>query len=277
MASPGRRSPCPDADCAGEVAIAATHCFLAPHYDDVALSCGGTVALLAGQGARPLVVTVFGGDPRDAPLTGFARWQHERWGTGAGDTIATREAEERAAAAILGCVTTALPYLDAIYRGDQYLSDDALFGPVAPADAPLIAQIAADMYALLAPGGTLYVPLAAGNHVDHQLVYIVGRQLAAGGVRVLAYEDCPYGLIGTALAERLAAVAGELGAPDVRPVGAALATRLAAIDAYQSQLPTIFRFFADWRAAITDAAQAIGGAAGPAERFWPLVQAPDQD
>ncbi|MGN6673994.1 MAG: PIG-L deacetylase family protein, partial [Thermomicrobiales bacterium] len=74
MASLGRRSPCPDAYRAGEVAIAATHCFLAPHYDDVALSCGGTVALLAGQGARPLVVTVFGGDPSSVTLTTFARW-----------------------------------------------------------------------------------------------------------------------------------------------------------------------------------------------------------
>jgi LmbE family N-acetylglucosaminyl deacetylase len=222
-------------------------------------------------------VTVFGGDPRGAALTGFARWQHERWGTGAEDTLATREAEERAAAGILGCVTAALPYLDAIYRGDQYLSDDALFGPVAPADMPLIAHIAADVRALLAPGGTLYVPMAAGNHVDHQLVYTVGRRIAARDVRVLAYEDCPYGLLGAALTERQAAVAGELGAPEVRPVGAALATRLAAIAAYQSQLPTIFRFFADWRAAITAAAQAIGGAAGPAERFWPLVQATAQD
>src|SRR5919202_2616060 len=171
--------------------------FLAPHYDDVALSCGGTVALLADAGARPLVATVFGGEPGGGELTAFARWQHERWGTAEADTLATRRAEDRAAAAILGCQTRWLDHLDAIYRGERYLSDEALFGPLAADEEPLAERIAAEVLALpvLAgapegePGPALYVPLAVGNHVDHQGVYRVGRLPAARGTRVLAYED----------------------------------------------------------------------------------------
>jgi len=39
--------------------------FLSPHYDDVALSCGGTVAPLADRGTDTTVVTIFGGEVID--------------------------------------------------------------------------------------------------------------------------------------------------------------------------------------------------------------------
>ena len=258
----------------GDVAGAArdgTTLFLAPHYDDVALSCGGTVAALADVGARPIVVTIFGGEPAPDDLSAFARGQHDRWGTGAGDTVATRLAEDRSAAAILGCDTRVLPFLDAIYRGDQYRSDDALFGPVAPADAPLVAAIAAEVAALAGPGATVHVPLGVGNHVDHQIVYRVGRMLAARGWRALAYEDFPYAALDGATARRLEAVAGEVGPPEAVPVAATLSRRIAAIAAYRSQLPTIFRFTDDWPALVARAAAEAGGGAGAVERFRPLI------
>lgn len=261
-----------------------TSVFLAPHYDDVALSCGGLVAALAAaareEGAAsslPLVVTIFGGTPGADNLTAFARWQHERWGTEGHDTVAVRLEEERAAAAALGCATRSLPHLDAIYRGDQYLSDEALFGPVLPADLPLLDQLQAEIAALVAPGAaddaTLYVPLAIGNHVDHQLVYQVGQALAARGVRVLGYEDYPYTMLGDERERRLAAIRAALGPPELVPIGATLAQRLAAIAAYPTQLPTIFRFTPDWRAAVTDWVTAVGAGRGPAERYWPLLGA----
>jgi LmbE family N-acetylglucosaminyl deacetylase len=256
--------------------------FLAPHYDDVALSCGGTVAALAGGTHReasgdpavpapaPLVVTVFGGTPATDNLTAFARWQHERWGTDGHDTVAVRGDEERAAAGILGCATRTFPYLDAIYRGDQYLSDEALFGPVLPGDEALVAQLVADI-AALPELSTLYVPLALGNHVDHQLVYRVGQLLAARGLRVLGYEDFPYAILGDERERRMAAIRPALGDPHLLPIGATLPRRIAAIAAYRTQLPTIFRFTADWPGAVTAWARAVGGGNGPAERFWPLL------
>lgn len=267
-----------------------TAIFLAPHYDDVALSCGGTVAALASADGRrgnpapvaggrsPLVVTIFGGTPAADNLSTFARWQHERWGTDGSDTVAVRREEEAAAAAALGCATRALPYLDAIYRGEQYLSDDALFGPVLPDDRPLVEQLVADVAAL--PGlaatrdATLYVPLAIGNHVDHQIVYEVGQALATRGLRVLGYEDFPYAILGAAREERLGALSGALGRPVVVPIAGTLARRIAAIGAYRTQLPTIFRFTADWPGAVTASAIAAGGGADPAERYWPLLGAP---
>lgn len=250
------------------------HLFLAPHYDDVALSCGGTVAALADAGLHPLVVTIFGGEPAPDNLTTFARWQHERWGTGEGDTIATRLAEDHAAAAALGCETRIFPFLDAIYRGDHYLSDDALFGEIAADDTPLVARIVAEVAAL--PGlavpaaATLYVPLAVGNHVDHQIVYRVGQLLAGRGVRVLAYEDFPYAVLADELSRRLAAVAGEVGPPALVPIAATLSRRIAAIAAYRTQLPTIFRFTDDWQAVVKEWVGLCGGEAGPAERYLPL-------
>ena len=249
------------------------HIFLAPHYDDVALSCGGTVAALADSGVSPLVVTIFGGKPDASDLTAFARWQHERWGTESDDTIATRLAEDDAAAAILGCDTQILPFLDAIYRGDGYLSDEALFGALLAVDFPLVGQVAAAVTTLpaikISADTVFYVPLAIGNHVDHQLVFQVGQLLAARGWCVLAYEDFPYALLGDATDRRHAALEGEFGSPQLRSIEATLSRRLDAIAAYRSQLPVIFRFTDDWRATVVASARDIG-ATEAVERFWPL-------
>lgn len=251
----------------------AAHLFLAPHYDDVALSCGGTVAALVDAGEYPLIVTVFGGEPASTDLTAFARWQHERWGTDHGDTVATRLAEDREAAAYLGCATQTLPFLDAIYRGDSYLSDEALFGPLLPSDAPLIAAVVAAIVDLggRAADTVVYVPLGIGEHVDHQVVYRAGRALAAEGWRVLAYDDFPYAILGDAIARRSTRVAGEVGPPVLRPIEGTLDRRIAAIGAYRSQLPVIFRFTDDWRAAVTASATALTSGGRPAERFWPVL------
>ena len=120
----------------------ARHLFLSPHYDDVPLSAGATVRLLADHGLAPETLVVFGSEPdRDRPLSAFAEAMHEKWGLSASEVIASRQAEEAAAAAELGAQTRVLPFRDAIYRGDAYLSDEDLFGSPATEEASLPTMI----------------------------------------------------------------------------------------------------------------------------------------
>ena len=50
-----------------------THVFVAPHSDDVALSCGGLIASLRELGQNVAIITVFSGDGASDRLTGYQR------------------------------------------------------------------------------------------------------------------------------------------------------------------------------------------------------------
>lgn len=254
---------------------AARPLFLAPHYDDAALSCGGTIAQMAAAGVAPVVVTVFGGAPESSGLSDFARWQHHRWGTSGVDVLQARRAEDERACAILGCEPRWFEYRDAIYRGERYLTDEALFGPLSPDDLPLVDAVARRILALpeVRGGGALYVPLAVGNHVDHQVVFEAGRRLAARGQEVLGYEDFPYAALDDALERQLDVVGAGLGEPVVIDISMTIARRIEAIAAYPSQLPVIFRFWSSMPAAVNEYAGRIG-TTRPAERYWPLRPKP---
>jgi len=249
--------------------------FLSPHYDDVVLSCGGTVALLADQGCEPVVVTVFAGEVPDEIITDFAKWKHSRWGVGGvEENVMRRQEEDRDAVAALGARAHWLGYPDAIYRGDRYLSDPSLFGTPQAIETGLVALIADEIRSMPEwdDAGTVFVPLGIGEHVDHQIMFAVGRALAGRGVRVLAYEDCPYAIHTPAgVDRRLEEIEGEVGPPMPVAIGATLERRIAAIFAYRSQVPVIFRFTTDVPGAVSDFARKTGGPLGPAERFWPVL------
>ncbi len=234
-----------------------THRFLSPHYDDIALSCGGSAALLARSGATPEIRVAFGAEPDPAQeLSPFANEQHRRWGFAASQVISERRREEAAAADLLGATSSSLSLCDAIYRGTSYQSDDQLFGAVAAAEASLPAQIATELRDPTTALATtrLYVPLGVGNHVDHQLCFAAGLDLAASGWDVWFYEDIPYALKPNALAHRLDEIAASwqalapapLWAGRLEPVArididAVWDTKVAAVLAYASQMQTIFR------------------------------------
>jgi LmbE family N-acetylglucosaminyl deacetylase len=57
-----------------------THVFVAPHPDDVALSCGGLIASLRELGQAVTIVTVFSGS--DTPSEGLSPYQREALGFG---------------------------------------------------------------------------------------------------------------------------------------------------------------------------------------------------
>jgi LmbE family N-acetylglucosaminyl deacetylase len=50
-----------------------THVFVAPHPDDVALSCGGLIASLRELGQNVAIVTVFSGTGENRTLSPYQR------------------------------------------------------------------------------------------------------------------------------------------------------------------------------------------------------------
>lgn len=249
------------------------HVFLSPHLDDAALSCGGTIARLTGEGQPVLVVNVCAGSPPPAgPFSAFATELHTRWALPADEAVARRLAEDAAALAILGADSLGLGLLDAIYRMPAaYVDDATLFGTVAPGDTlaaaagPQLAAIAAHL-----PGAVFYAPLGVGSHVDHQAVYAAAASLAAAGATVAFYEDYPYVAVEGALEHRLAELGGPAAfLPTVVGIDTTLPRKIAAVAAYTSQIDALFGGQTHMAAAVTAYARQVAPAdAGYGERGW---------
>lgn len=261
------------------------HRFISPHYDDTALSCGGLVAGLTAHGVRSVSEVVFGEEPdASVPMTSFAASMHDGWGLSAEDVIARRRAEEAVAAAQLGFSRANLPFRDAIYREDHYVSDAMLFGSPAAAEHALPSLMAESLALPANPDGhvRIYVPLAIGNHVDHQHAFLMGVSLARNGWPVRFYEDLPYALMEGAFEQRMAAVTSQgvsLDVAEIVEVGPWWEKKIDAIFAYPSQLETIFRHYVgvgttrdEVSGVLMMYAKKVGGGE-PAERYWRLTGA----
>ena len=255
----------------------ARHVFLSPHYDDIALSCGGTAARISAAGGRPEVALIFGDHPDPVePITGFAQSLHKQWGLDASQVIAARRAEEAVASAVLGTVARFLPFRDAIYRGARYLNDEQLFAAPTEDESALTRQIIAA--AGLENGGMaatrVYTPLAVGFHVDHQHAFRVGVELAREGAEVWFYEDLPYGLKPGGRDKRVNALPVPMSPSVLVEVSTQWTAKLDAIFAYPSQLSTIFEDYVGVgtsRAEVSEAMEAYARNAGDGvlcERFW---------
>lgn len=257
--------------------------FLAPHLDDAALSCGGTIYQLGRAGGEVVVITAMAGKPGLHALSDLARRLHKLMG-GAEQVVGGRRAEDAAAMDILGARRELLPYLDALYRPAKpgswrYPTMSSLFAPVHADDRELIGDIADAIVARTDPASDRYhAPLGVGGHVDHRLVNAVGHELARHGAKVWFYEDYPYAEpdyrhVGThaqpvALDGVLATSRHRHLVSEIQPLSAAdIEARIASICAYESQLPMLFGD----RVAVTARVAAFAGSRGtdgPAERFW---------
>ena len=260
-----------------ELTAPQTHLFISPHYDDIALSCGGTAALVTEAGRDGVVALLFGDHPDpDQPLTAFAERMHREWGMSADQVIGGRRAEEAVASQVLGLRDLFLPFKDAIYRGDNYISDDDLFGAPKGTDLDLPERIVA---ALADEGfdGTstrVYAPLASGFHVDHQLAFQAAALLDRAGWDVCFYEDLPYSLLEGRVADRTSRAGVPLQVTALVDVTPVWTRKIDAIMAYPSQLQVIFEQYVgagSSREEIDGVMSAYSKEAGNgrnAERFW---------
>lgn len=261
------------------------HLYLAPHLDDAVLSCGGRIYQQRRAGLAVAVLTLMAGDPpAEAGDTSYVQELHTRWGLATdANPVRERRAEDAAALSVLGVEGLYWEWPDCIYRRHPeterflYTSETDLFGPVHRAEAGLRESITRRLATLpLAPDGQVYVPMAAGGHVDHRLV----RQAAENWWRSLSphsqngliyYEDYPY----TEQAEHLVAVLGdghwwraETILLDERSMGA----KITAVARYRSQISTFFDSTEEMaqrlRAYARRAARGAGPGEASAERYW---------
>jgi LmbE family N-acetylglucosaminyl deacetylase len=174
---------------------------------------------------------------------------------------------------------------DAVFRG--YEGDDELLGPVRPDDDAPLAILRTEI-ARLEPQ-QVYVPLAVGNHVDHQLCRDVGISLLAEprswvmpgpewAGKVVFYEDFPYawwrtfGNLDDLPEGALDGIPDEvLLTPRYADISDQLERKVRGIAMYESQLDRLFGGVAEMGLAVRQYAGAlgtVGRATGPAERYW---------
>lgn len=236
--------------------------YLSPHLDDAALSCGGQIYMATQRGERVLIVTITAGDPV-APMSSYAESLHTRWELV--NATEERRQEDLAACAILGAESLHWDVPDCIYRVDAhgkpfYVSDEDIFGAVAPAEMALVGELAERMRAL-PTARYVVVPLTVGNHVDHTLT-----QLAAEGAytppSLFYYEDYPYAQQLGKLSRVLES--GHWVGDTVVLSPVALQAKFEAVAAFRSQLSTFFRDRADLEAQ-------VGGYAAHVMQPWAIV------
>lgn len=158
--------------------------YLAPHADDVVLSCAGHLRGDVAAGRRVTLVTVF--------LSGHA--------------ADTRRAEDERAAALLGCQYLSLDLFDAADR-PEVSGRLGVFSAFGPAHLGITSEVVARLLWHITGPAEFYAPLAVGGHIDHRIVHEAARALAYQQQLAIAYyEDQPYSLAAYSLGRRLAAL-----------------------------------------------------------------------
>ncbi|MGB3714365.1 MAG: PIG-L family deacetylase [Candidatus Promineifilaceae bacterium] len=239
--------------------------FLSPHLDDAVLSCGGTIHLLTQAGKPVLVVSVTAGDPPAGELSPFAKNLHARWRLAA-DSVASRRTEDVEACVDLGADWLHWQIPDCIYRRNivngkpLYDREEALFGAIDPSEMDFVANLSQHLESLPS-SDSVYVPLAAGNHVDHQLARLAAEKWLEP-TSFLYYEEFPYSQAENQLATALGDD-GRWRADVIRLEPANVEARIHAIACYRSQISTFFTDLEDLSAQVYQYIQKVGG-----ERYW---------
>jgi LmbE family N-acetylglucosaminyl deacetylase len=214
--------------------------YLSPHFDDVALSCGGLVWEQVQAGQPASIWTICAGEPPAGPLSSFAQSLHDRWQTG-DQAVPRRLAEDIASCQALGASWRHFNLPDCIYRpgGESgvhyYDSEESLWGEVHPGEALLIEKLAEMLDPDIPETAQLICPFALGGHVDHRLTRSVAER---SGRRLWYYLDYPYVLKEPATLEALEKAGWQSITFDISNPG--LAAWQASIAAHQSQISTFW-------------------------------------
>lgn len=168
--------------------------YLSPHFDDVALSCGGLLWEQVQAGDSVRIWTVCAGVAPAGELSSFAKELHTRWDTDQ-DATTQRRLEDIRSCHLLGATYHYLAIPDCIYRRHPqtgeflYASEASLNGSLHPADILFITTLKKELERPIQTDAAFVFPVALGNHVDHQLT-----RLAAEGLEriVWYYADYPY-------------------------------------------------------------------------------------
>lgn len=261
------------------------HLYISPHFDDVALSCGGQVFRYTAVDDTVLVVTVTAADVPDGPLSETVELLHARWAGSLGESptsmVAQRRAEDWEAFALLRADVRFLPLLDCIYRvgpdgAPLYPGPMDMFGSAHAADESFIDALA-DALTALPEAGARYLPLGVGGHIDHLMTRRAGERAFA---EVAYYEDYPYTEKPGALEAALPpARRGNWMSEVTWLTETAMAAKIAAVGQYRSQLSSFFVDQADLEAKLrAEGARVLNEAsndgeippdwAAGAERIW---------
>ncbi len=203
----------------------------------------------------------------------------------AGEIVAQRRVEDERYAFFAEASVVFLDLPDAVFRG--YEGDDQLLGPVRlDDDAPV--SILRREIARLEPQA-VYVPLAVGNHVDHQLCRDAGVSLLAEpqtwvmpgptwAGKVVFYEDFPYAWWKNFQTLDDLPEGALDGIPDdtyltprYADIGDQLERKVRGVAIYESQLERLFGGVKQMASGVRERANAtgiLGNVGGPAERYW---------
>lgn len=236
------------------------HTYFSPHFDDVVLSCGGTLAKQAKKGEKALVTTVFT-KAKNKPVSKFALnfvkgcdFENPQ------KLFKARIIEDNKAAKILGFKTLRLRYQDAVFRIKKstfffykffprwqflYSSPENLVGgKINKADNFLRRELLRKIKTLIKKyakdNSIIYFPLAIGGHIDHQILHQIGLKLAQTGRKALFYEDFPYLTEESFLAKWVDKSQDSFSLKEVVDIKSTLGFKTRAINAYKSQIKMLF-------------------------------------
>jgi LmbE family N-acetylglucosaminyl deacetylase len=221
----------------------------------------------------------------DVPTQGAVLTEEVLASASAGDLMSRRRLEDERYAYFAEASVVFLDLPDAVFRG--YQGDDQLLGELRPDDIDVVDALRREI-ARLEPQ-QVYVPLAIGNHVDHQLCRNAGLALLAESRRWVMpgpdyvgrlsfYEDFPYAwwsgyaAIGDLPDGALEALPSDVSLePEYADISDQAERKITGISLYESQISRLFggeRAMAEAVRAYGVKVAALGGVNGLAERCW---------